>query len=680
MLNSTSILGYGNVAMGGGFDPVVVDITNLNDSGAGSWRAFMEDDGNWGPRINRNLVSGRVKLRSEVRVAGDVTYVASTAAESIEHTDYRLRITEDNVILSGIIGMVGTDANVADGDDLDGISIGFQPNVVQSVVIINSMVLWSSDEALSSWGPNKNTTFQYCIIAEALRDNLHSKGAHGFGTVAGSRSEDGTQSRLSIIHCLYAHNDLRNPVVKDGIRNVEMIGNIIYNYGNAGMTFNGTAQVNVINNVFITGPSSSNVNRALLNSTNNNDLYLSGNKRKVGNTYTDILPDNMSGVNTSTPRFTPYTTTYPAAGQATYDHVLANVGPYASHPHRLRLIEHVKNGYGVMINHPGEALDEVGEPFNKLRANGSRPTDAEAEAIAYAYQFPGAGPIQQPDPEPVVFETGNGTGGVWVLIDGLGLDPTKTYKIEQQSENALGAGPKSAPPVIASPLSAAGGTSPVIIGSNAASNWNWTTHPAASFEGTEAAGDYFIGMFSTVASDPPSSNSFATFLSPLSLVVNKAATGGNDETLQGIGYKVASGANEAALAFSDAGGVSTSNIATSVWATITNAGGVPSALGATTTGIGTNLAHSGGTVSIGDMVVVCVSASISGRISDNQIPTLSCAGLPDLTLVRHRATTTNLNMHSYMFAGTASQANIGTITGAASNAMNWTVSAIRVPS
>ncbi|GIW75536.1 MAG: hypothetical protein KatS3mg104_0599 [Phycisphaerae bacterium] len=61
------------------------------------------------------------------------------------------------------------------------------------------------DEALSLAGDVDDVTIQWCMISEALRQSVHRKGEHGYGSLSRATGE------VTWHHNLWAHNDARNP-------------------------------------------------------------------------------------------------------------------------------------------------------------------------------------------------------------------------------------------------------------------------------------------------------------------------------------------------------------------------------------------------------------------------------------------------------------------------------------
>jgi pectate lyase len=124
------------------------------------------------------------------------------------------------------------------------------------VIVDHCSASWSVDEALSPSGGIRNITVQWSIIAEALNHSIHSKGAHGYGSLV--RAIGG----VTLHHNLWAHNSARNPRLGDNYGRepwpiFDVRNNVIYDYGEmaSGMTGD-RLSVNYVANYVRPGPSS----------------------------------------------------------------------------------------------------------------------------------------------------------------------------------------------------------------------------------------------------------------------------------------------------------------------------------------------------------------------------------------------------------------------------------------
>src|SRR4029077_1381624 len=101
-----------------------------------------------------------------------------------------------------------------------------------------------------------DVTIQWSIIAEGLNHSVHSKGAHGYGSLV--RAVGG----VTLHHNLWAHNDSRNPRLGDNYLKppfpvFDVRNNVIYDYGAiaSGMTGDHLS-ANYVGNYIRPGPSS----------------------------------------------------------------------------------------------------------------------------------------------------------------------------------------------------------------------------------------------------------------------------------------------------------------------------------------------------------------------------------------------------------------------------------------
>ena len=246
--------GFGANATGGRGGEVVF-VTNLNDSGSGSFRDAVENTP--GKKIVIFRVGGIIDLENRVSVNYEGTTIAGqTAPGGITLRNAGLRIAASNVIVRGLRLRAGENLSEHEPEERDSIQI--VGDGVRDVIIDRCSISWGVDENASTVYEVRNITYQWNIMSEGLKNSVHPKGSHSAGLLIGDDARN-----ISILNNYFVHNNRRNPLLSS-VHTAEVINNVIYNWGKDSIQvqdFNETnnrAFVNIIGNYLKPGPSTTN--------------------------------------------------------------------------------------------------------------------------------------------------------------------------------------------------------------------------------------------------------------------------------------------------------------------------------------------------------------------------------------------------------------------------------------
>jgi Bacterial Ig domain len=266
--------GYGRFARGGR-GGVVVEVTNLNDSGPGSLRDALT--GAYGPRTVVFSVAGLITLQSHLTISqGYITLAGQTApGKGICTRGYTLGMSGGrDVIIRHIRSRPGDIAGVTlNGSGMSG---------SEHCIMDHASISWGLDEEMSTRS-SKNITLQRTLISEALNiaghHNYPAGTAHGYAATIGGDVG-------SFHHNLLAHNEGRNWSLGGGLDGagffagrLDIFNNVVYNWRSR-TTDGGAHEVNFVNNYYKPGAAST-VFKALRvqygNFPGTQQYYVSGN-------------------------------------------------------------------------------------------------------------------------------------------------------------------------------------------------------------------------------------------------------------------------------------------------------------------------------------------------------------------------------------------------------------------
>ena len=248
----------------GGRGGEIYHVTNLNDSGTGSFRDAVSKSG----RIVVFDVSGTIELKSNVVCQSNITIAGQTApgGSGITLKNYKFGMGGENVIVRYISSRPGPYNATSSGNDAWGGAGG------GNSIIDHCSLGWSSDEQWGLYSKNDNYTLQYSVIGPANSWGGHAKGVHGFGIMFG-------RANFSFDHNLIIHNVSRNFRGKVTDKNAaDFTNNIIYDWGYQ-TTYGTIGHVNYVNNTLKAGNSTkSGFHYAQVSNSENFMLYMTGNQ------------------------------------------------------------------------------------------------------------------------------------------------------------------------------------------------------------------------------------------------------------------------------------------------------------------------------------------------------------------------------------------------------------------
>ncbi|MBQ9898810.1 MAG: carbohydrate-binding protein [Ruminococcus sp.] len=267
----------------GGRGGEVYHVTNLNDSGEGSFRDAVNKSG----RIVVFDVSGTIELQSNVVCQSNITIAGQTApgGSGITLKNYKFGMGGENIIARYISSRPGPYNATSSGNDAWGGAAG------GNSIIDHCSIGWSSDEQWGLYSKNDNYTCQYSVIGPANSWGGHDKGIHGFGIMFG-------RANFTFDHNLIIHNVSRNFRGKVTDQNAaDFTNNIIYDWGYQ-TTYGTIGHVNYVNNTLKRGNSTvSGIHYASVSDNDNFKLYLTGNRiLNKDNTVANAENNNWSAI------------------------------------------------------------------------------------------------------------------------------------------------------------------------------------------------------------------------------------------------------------------------------------------------------------------------------------------------------------------------------------------------
>ncbi|MGC3991196.1 MAG: autotransporter-associated beta strand repeat-containing protein [Chthoniobacteraceae bacterium] len=308
-------IGYGATTTGGR-GGTVYHVTNLNDSGAGSFRDAVSSSG----RIIVFDVGGYIHLLSAVSAKSNLTIAGQTAPGDGIGT-YGAEVSfygQSNIIVRNLRFRDGTldpsyPGSSSTNSHTNCVSLGSTTNVIFDHCSME-FAAYNNVDAVGA----VNLTFQNCIFADPIKEqqfNCHFEGGPA-----------------TFIDNLWANSHGRSPLTKG---DAQYVNNIDYNYqyafcaGNTSGTFN----YDIVNNYFISGPSTSSPSDDFYQVPSNCNAYAIGNLLDGNNDGTlNGSSDNSTGATVLSTYYFGSSATIPTTSLPTltpanaYVYVLSNSG------------------------------------------------------------------------------------------------------------------------------------------------------------------------------------------------------------------------------------------------------------------------------------------------------------------------------------------------------------------
>lgn len=402
--------GFGKFAKGAraSSSPTVYRVTNLNDSGTGSFRDAISQSN----RIVVFDVAGVITISSRLVFASNL-YVAGQTAPGEGITIYGNGVSfssANNLILRYIRIRMGINGD--SGKDAAGIANG------SNMIFDHVSISWGRDETFSVSGTDiSNITIQNSIISQGLL--AHSAG----GLIQ-------TDGGVTLYRNLYVDNDTRNNKIK-GVN--QYVNNLVYNWKSGAYIMGGDSEgqsyANCESNYFINGPydataalSGANANYHLFASDNWND------KNKNGRLDGYLVPNiEYSGG----PDFQTVPYAYPTLpkwqAMQLIDSLLPVVG--ASLPHRdildYYVIDELKS-YGIkgkFISNENE--NSIGTPAEWSVFKGSSRIDTDKDGIPDSWES--ANSLNPNNASDAIVLSANGYLNIENYIHSIGLSNSQSY-------------------------------------------------------------------------------------------------------------------------------------------------------------------------------------------------------------------------------------------------------------
>jgi hypothetical protein len=253
--------GFGKNSVGGR-GGTVIKVTNLNDSGAGSFRDAVMTSG---ARTVVFDVSGIINLESQIFVTEPyLTIAGQTSPGGVMVTGYTFYLNTHDVIIRHMRFRVGSHRTAspynANPETLDsfgiwGDTVPGGSNDAYNIILDHVSIGWGVDESIGISYRAHDITIQRSSISNSLSQAGHPSGEHSKGMLI--NGEFGGASNVSVYRNFFAHNVDRNPRI-GGVEYVwaDIVNNVGFNgyHNQAGVVIGENSGANIVHNFLKAGP------------------------------------------------------------------------------------------------------------------------------------------------------------------------------------------------------------------------------------------------------------------------------------------------------------------------------------------------------------------------------------------------------------------------------------------
>jgi len=363
--------GFGALATGGR-GGTVYHVTNLDDSGPGSFRDAVSQPN----RIVVFDVGGVIKIGKEIETKSNLTIAGQTAPGE------GICIYGNGVSLGGQSNIILRYVRFRQGIAGDRGKKTLGMDKASNIIVDHCSVEWGRWDDIGLTVGTTTVTVQNCIMAEGIHPQ-------SFGALID------TVTNITLSHNLWMSNESRNPKAKGTI---QYINNVVYDWGITGLCGGHSAadhSLDVINNYFIKGPASNNQMAGQFLPTdhvfqegNYVDLDRDGtlNGRLV--TTTDFSDKNGSPTFVSAPAMHPTIAVTTESAAAAYAKIVADVGCSL---HRdavdLRLISELTSlgTKGHTLDHKNDKGEALAGGIGEIKS-GPAAVDTDGDGIPDAWE------------------------------------------------------------------------------------------------------------------------------------------------------------------------------------------------------------------------------------------------------------------------------------------------------